>query len=52
MYRMPDQRSITEQMRDAVTMMNLMGLYDASDWVVKMFYERPSDYVPPGTPER
>lgn len=43
-----DQRSITEQMRDVVTMANLMGKYDAADWILRTFFDRPSAYVPPG----
>jgi hypothetical protein len=35
-------------MRDVVTMANLMGKYDAADWITRNFFDRPSDYVPPG----
>ena len=48
MDRTPDQRSVTDQVRDTITMANLMGMYDAADWIVKAFFDRPSDYVPPG----
>ena len=40
-----DQRSVTEQMRDVVTMANLMGKYDAADWILDNFFERRSDYI-------
>jgi hypothetical protein len=47
-HRQQDQRSVTEQMRDVVTMANIMGKYDAADWILRNFFDRPSDYVPPG----
>lgn len=50
-YRQQDQRSVTEQMRDVVTMANIMGKYDAADWILRNFFDRPSDYVPPGKPD-
>jgi len=49
-HRQQDQRSVTEQMRDVVTMANIMGKYDAADWITHNFFDRPSDYVPPGNP--
>jgi hypothetical protein len=47
---MPDQRSVTDQMRTLVTFATLAGLYDAADWVLDNFFDRRSDLVPPGTP--
>jgi len=29
----PDQRSVTEQLKDLIVLANQHGLYDAADWV-------------------
>lgn len=42
---MPDQRSTTEQVRDLVTIANMMGMYDAADWILDNYFERRSDYI-------
>lgn len=44
---MPSQASVTDQMRDLITMANIAGLYDAADWLLDNFFERRSDYILP-----
>jgi hypothetical protein len=44
-FKMPDQRSTTEQMRDLITIANLAGMYDAADWILDNFFDRRSDYI-------
>jgi hypothetical protein len=43
--RTPDQRSLTEQMRDVITIANMAGMYDAADWMLDNFFDRRSDYI-------
>lgn len=33
MVMMPDQRSVTDQLKDLVVLANRRGLYDAADWI-------------------
>lgn len=37
---MPDQRCVTEQLRDLVQMANERGLYDATDWIARRMEKR------------
>lgn len=39
--RMPDQRSVTEQLRDLVGTANRLGMYDAADWLSLWLQGRP-----------
>lgn len=32
--RMPDQRSVTDQLKDLIRLAHQNGLYDAADWVM------------------
>jgi len=36
---MPDQRSLTDQMRDLMILANATKMYDASDYIAKKFEE-------------
>jgi len=31
--KMPDQRSVTDQLKDLIKFANQNGLYDAADWI-------------------
>jgi len=47
--RVPDQRPLPDQVRTLVTLATIAGLYDAADWVLDNFFDRRSDWVPPGS---
>jgi len=44
-----DTRPVIEQMRDVVTVAFLLGKDDAADWILDNYFDRRSDYVPPGS---
>ena len=47
-HQCQDTRPTIEQMRDVVTMAHLMGKYDTADWILDNYFDKRSDYVPPG----